>query len=178
MGRTQQGNNNAYCQDNEISWFDWDSIDGAMVAFTSRLVGLRRDHPIFRRRRWFHGRALHGEDVVDLAWLRPDGTEMEDADWESGFAKSIAVFLNGAEMHSTDSLGHPVIDDSFLVVFNAHHEVVTFTLPPERFASAWVAVVDTADALSEGAQYKAGDGFDVEGRSLVLLRATGPGFGS
>ena len=123
LGRTQEGNNNAYCQDNEISWFDWDSIDGGHgglhVPPRSRL---RRDHPIFHRRRWFHGRALHGKDVVDVAWLRPDGTEMEDADWESGFAKSIAVYLNGDEIHSTDSLGHAVVDDSFLVVFNAHHD--------------------------------------------------------
>ncbi len=130
LGRTQEGNNNAYCQDNEMSWFDWDHMDGAMVAFTARLISLRRDHPIFHRRRWFHGRALHGKDVVDVAWLRPDGTEMEDADWESGFAKSIAVYLNGDEMHSTDSLGHPVVDDSFLVVFNAHHDAVTFTPTP------------------------------------------------
>ena len=178
LGRTQAGNNNAYCQDNEISWFDWDAMDGALMAFTSRLISFRRDHPIFHRRRWFHGRALHGKDVLDVAWLRPDGTEMEDADWESGFAKSIAVYLNGDEIHATDSLGHHIVDDSFLVVFNAHHDGVTFTLPPERFASAWVAVVDTADALSEGAQYKAGDGFEVVGRSLVLLRATGSGFGS
>ena len=105
MGRTQQGNNNAYCQDNEISWFDWDAIDGAMLAFTSRLIDFRRDHPIFRRRRWFQGRALHGEDVLDIAWFRPDGTEMEDADWESGFAKSIGVYLNGDEIHAPDSLG-------------------------------------------------------------------------
>ena len=95
MGRTQDGNNNAYCQDNEISWFDWDSMDGSLVAFTSRLIALRRDHPVFRRRRWFHGRPLHGKDIVDVAWFRPDGTEMEESDWESGFAKSIAVFLNG-----------------------------------------------------------------------------------
>ena len=178
QGRTQGGNNNAYCQDNEISWFDWDSMDGTMVAFTSRLIALRRDHPIFHRRRWFHGRALHGKDVVDVAWLRPDGTEMEDADWESGFAKSIAVYLNGDEMHSTDSFGHPVVDDSFLVVFNAHHDGVTFNLPPERFRVAWVKVVDTADGFAVGDQFKAGEALEVEARSLVLLRATGSGFGS
>jgi len=175
IGRTQQGNNNAYCQDNEISWFDWDSMDGTMVAFTARLIALRRDHPVFHRRRWFHGRALHGKDVVDLAWLRPDGTEMEDADWESGFAKSIAVYLNGAEMHSTDSLGHQIVDDSFLVVFNAHYDEVTFTLPPEKFGAAWVKVVDTADGFALGDQFKAGDDLPVDARSLVLLRATGAG---
>ncbi len=173
LGRTQQGNNNAYCQDNELSWFDWEQMDGAMVAFTTRLIALRRDHPVFHRRRWFHGRALHGKDVVDVAWLRPDGTEMEDADWESGFAKSIAVYLNGEEMHATDSLGHPVVDDSFLVVFNADHESVTFTLPREGYGTAWVKVVDTDDALTEGQGFKAGDDLDVTARSLVLLRAAG-----
>jgi len=173
LGRTQLGSNNAYCQDNEISWFDWDSMDASLVNFTSRLIALRRDHPIFRRRRWFHGRALHGKDVVDVAWLRPDGTEMEDSDWESGFAKSIAVYLNGDEIHSTDSLGGRIVDDSFLVVFNAHHDNVAFSLPPDRFGQAWVKVVDTADSLSEGDQFKAGDTFDVSGRSLALLRATG-----
>ena len=174
MGRTQQGNNNAYCQDNELSWFDWESMDGPMVNFTSRLIALRKEHPIFRRRRWFHGRALHGKDVVDVAWFRPDGTEMEDADWESGFAKSMGVYLNGDEIHSTDSLGARIVDDSFLVVFNAHHENEGFTLPPEGFGPAWVKVIDTADSLSEGDQFKAGEVFEVTGRSLVLLRATGP----
>ncbi|MEA2717946.1 MAG: isoamylase [Actinomycetota bacterium] len=174
IGRTQQGNNNAYCQDNELSWFDWESMDGPLVAFTSRLIALRRDHPIFRRRRWFHGRALHGKDVVDVAWFRPDGTEMEDSDWESGFAKSIGVYLNGDEIHSTDSLGARIVDDSFLVVFNAHHDAIDVTLPPEHFGHAWVKVVDTDDALAEGDQFKAAETFEVSGRSLVLLRATGP----
>ncbi|HVF13304.1 MAG TPA: hypothetical protein VM942_01825, partial [Acidimicrobiales bacterium] len=174
MGRTQQGNNNAYCQDNEISWFDWESMDGAMVAFTSRLIALRRDHPIFRRRRWFQGRALHGEGVEDVAWFRPDGTQMEEADWESGFAKCMGVYLNGNEIHSTDSLGARIVDDSFLVVFNAFHAAVEFTLPPEGFGPAWFKVLDTADTLAEGDQFKAGEAFEVTGRSLVLLRATGP----
>lgn len=108
-----------------------------------------------------------------MAWFRPDGTEMEDADWESGFAKSIAVYLNGDEIHSTDNLGARIVDDSFLVVFNAHHEGVAFTLPPQNFAQAWVKVIDTAESLDEGDQFKAGDTIDAGGRSLVLLRATG-----
>lgn len=146
-----------------------------MVAFTSRLIDIRRDHPIFRRRRWFQGRPLHGADVVDVAWLRPDGTEMEESDWESGFAKSIAVFLNGNGMPSTDSLGRRIVDDSFLVVFNAHHEEVTFTLPPARFGRSWVKVVDTADALAEGGQFGAGDDLGVAARRRTRLRATGAG---
>ncbi len=175
MGRTQGGNNNAYCQDNETSWFDWENLDGTLVAFTTRMVALRREHPVFRRRRWFQGRPLHGEGIADLAWLRPDGTEMEEKDWESGFAKSMAVFLNGDAIATTDSRGARVVDDSFLVAFNAHEDAVEFTLPPERFSSRWVKVVDTADALAEGDQVKAGDSMEMPGRSLAVLRATGPG---
>ena len=175
MGRTQGGNNNAYCQDNETSWFDWEDLDGTLVAFTTRMVALRREHPVFRRRRWFLGRPLHGKGIADLAWFRPDGTEMEEKDWESGFAKSMAVFLNGNAIASTDARGARVVDDSFLVVFNAHHEEVDFTLPPDHFSSRWVKVVDTADAFAEGEQLKAGDSLEVSGRSLTVLRATGPG---
>jgi glycogen operon protein len=175
MGRSQGGNNNAYCQDNETSWFDWENLDGTLVAFTTRMVALRRDHPVFRRRRWFQGRPLHGKGIADLAWFRPDGTEMEEQDWESGFAKSMAVFLNGDAIATTDARGARVVDDSFLVVFNAHHDDVDFTLPPDRFSSRWVKVVDTADAFSEGEQLKAGDSLEVPGRSLAVLRATGPG---
>jgi isoamylase len=175
MGRTQGGNNNAYCQDNETSWFDWEEIDGALMAFTTRMVALRREHPVFRRRRWFQGRPLHGEGIADLAWFRPDGTEMEDQDWESGLAKSMAVFLNGDAIATTDALGHRVVDDSFLVVFNAHHDRIDFTLPPDRFSSRWIKVVDTADSLTEGEQLKAGDSMEMPGRSLAVLRATGPG---
>ena len=175
MGRTQGGNNNAYCQDNETSWFDWEDLDGTLVAFTTRMVALRREHPVFRRRRWFLGRPLHGKGIADLAWFRPDGTEMQERDWESGFAKSMAVFLNGNAIASTDARGARVVDDSFLVVFNAHHETVRFVLPPDHFSSRWVKVVDTADAFSEGEQLKAGDSLEVSGRSLAVLRATGPG---
>ncbi len=175
MGRTQGGNNNAYCQDNETSWFDWEDLDGTLVAFTTRMVALRREHPVFRRRRWFQGRPLHGKGIADLAWFRPDGTEMEERDWESGFAKSMAVFLNGNAIASTDARGARVVDDSFLVVFNAHHDDVEFVLPPDHFSSRWVKVVDTADAFSEGEQLKAGDSLEVSGRSLAVLRGTGPG---
>jgi isoamylase len=173
MGRTQHGNNNAYCQDNEVSWFDWENQDGALVAFTQRLIALRRSHPVFRRRHFFQGQPLHGTDVSDIAWFRADGSEMTDDDWRHGVAKTLAIFLNGDAIPDLDARGQRVVDDSFLVLFNAHHEPVEFGLPAERFGERWVKIVDTADEFDEGVQLKAGDALDVEGRSLVLLRRGG-----
>ncbi len=173
MGRTQRGNNNAYCQDNEISWFDWDHQDGELVAFTQRLISLRRSHPVFRRRHFFQGQPLYGEGVTDIAWFRADGSEMTDDDWREGLAKTLGVFLNGAAIPDLDSRGQRVTDDSFLVLFNAHHEAVEFELPDEHFGERWVKLLDTADAFDEGLQVKAGEALLVEDRSLVLLRRGG-----
>jgi glycogen operon protein len=173
MGRTQRGNNNAYCQDNEISWFDWEAQDGAMVAFTSRMIDLRANHPVFRRRRWFQGRPLHGGEHKDLAWFRTDGTEMSDEDWDHGSLKSIGVFLNGEGIASVDERGERIVDDSFLVVFNANDGPIEFMLPPQRFGDRWVKVVDTYDAFTEGDQGKAGEAMTIGSRSLVLLRRAG-----
>ncbi len=173
MGRTQRGNNNAYCQDNEISWFDWENQDGTLTAFTSRLITLRKMHPVFRRRRFFQGRPIHGDQSMDIAWLRPDGSEMAEDDWQEGFAKSIVVFLNGDAIDTPDSRGEPIVGESFLVLFNAHHEALDFTMPAPTFGDRWVNTVDTADALREGEQTKAGEQMSVEGRSVVLLRRAG-----
>jgi glycogen operon protein len=172
MARTQRGNNNAYCQDNGISWFDWEHQDGGLVAFTQRLLAIRKHHPVFRRREYFQGRALHG-GCDDIAWFAPDGTEMSETDWQEGYAKSMAVFLNGDAIPSPDSRGDPVLDDTFLVLFNALHDPIEFTLPPERFGKRWIRTLDTADTLSEGDQIDADDKALVEARSLVLLRRVG-----
>jgi len=171
MGRTQQGNNNAYCQDNEVSWFDWQNQDGPFVAFTQRLIELRHQHPVFRRRRYFEGRPLHGQESVDIAWFRPDGTEMSEQDWQDGYTKSVGVFLNGQAIPSPDARGARVVDDSFLVLFNAHHESLVFVLP--AFADGWVKVLDTEDSFTEGDQLKAGAELAVGARSLTLLRRLG-----
>ncbi|MGI9023090.1 MAG: Rho termination factor N-terminal domain-containing protein, partial [Acidimicrobiales bacterium] len=175
MGRSQGGNNNAYCQDNVTSWFDWDDLDGTLVAFTRRLIDLRRHHPVFRRRRFFQGESLHSRGAIDLAWFRPDGAEMTDEDWEVGDA--IAVFLNGEAIPEVDERGEPIVDDVFVFLFNAHHDALDFTLPPERYGEAWVKVLDTADSFDEGSQAKAGEVVLVEGRSLVLLRRLGVAYG-
>ena len=172
LGRTQQGNNNAYCQDNEVSWFDWEHQDGELVAFTRRLIDIRRSHPVFRRRHFFQGRPLHGKGISDIAWLRADGSEMGDEDWE-GYASSLGVFLNGEGIPDLDARGERIHDDSFLVLFNPHHEQLEFLLPGDHFGERWVKILDTADAFEEGTQVKAGDSIPVESRSLVLLRRGG-----
>jgi glycogen operon protein len=168
IGRTQQGNNNAYCQDNELSWFDWEHMDGGLLSFVERLVAFRREHPAFRRRRWFQGRPIHGEELTDIAWFRPDGNQMTDADWRNGYAKSLAVFLNGEEITSPDPRGRRVQDDSFFILFNAHFEPIRFSLPRGGYGQRWMRVLDTADPLPRF--YRAGGQVPVSDRSLAVLR--------
>jgi isoamylase len=169
IGRSQQGNNNAYCQDNEISWFDWDNADRALFEFTRRLIVLQHSHPVFQRRRWFKGRPLRGGDVSDIAWFRPDGGEMSDHDWQEGSAKFFAVFLNGEALRDLDEQGHPIKDDSFLLIFNADQAGVAFTLPALTFGTGWQVEVHTADPDAD-ASYEAGARVDVPARALVVLR--------
>ncbi|MDQ1518502.1 MAG: isoamylase, partial [Actinomycetota bacterium] len=198
MGRTQGGNNNAYCQDNEISWLDWSlkEENADLVGLTSRLAEFRRDHPVFHRRRWFQGRPIHGETVTDIGWFAPDGTEMTEEDWDSGFAKSVGMFLNGDAIPDPDLRGEKITDDSFLVLFNAHYERLPFTIPNRDWGDHWVVVLDTDDlhlrpdagagavsqpngsgtthawdpGLGEGEPVKKGDQIDVGARSLMVLR--------
>ncbi|MDP9072917.1 MAG: glycogen debranching protein GlgX [Actinomycetota bacterium] len=173
MARTQGGNNNAYCQDNETSWYDWEHRDGSLITFTQRLLFLRKHHPVFRRREYFQGRALHGGGCDDIAWFAPDGTEMSESDWQEGYAKSMGVFLNGEAIPSPDSRGDRIVDDTFLVLFNAHHEPIEFTLPAQRFGKRWIRTLDTADTLAEGDQVDADQKTVVDARSLVVLRRVG-----
>ena len=173
MGRSQGGNNNAYCQDNEISWFDWSDRDEnlSLLGFTRRLMDFRGRHPNLRRRRWFQGKAIRGADVEDIHWFNPDGTEMSDEDWGVGFAKSIMVFLHGASIPSRDDEGERILDDDLLLCFNAHYEALTFAVPEERFGSAWCVAIDTNVPNEPEATriYKAGDDIELEARSLVIL---------
>ena len=170
LSMTQEGNNNAYCQDNEISWFDWQSVDRDLLEFTRRVVQVMRSHPVFQRRRWFKGRSLRGDGVSDIAWFRFDGQEMSDQDWEAGFAKSFAVFLNGDALRDCDDDGHRLRDDSFLLIFNAHHEPLPFTTPPASFGAEWRIVVDTTSPLGENdAVPRAAESLDVAARSMLVL---------
>jgi isoamylase len=178
FGRSQHGNNNAYCQDNELSWYRWDEVDEDLLAFTRHLVELRKAHPVFRRRRWFQGRPLHGASITDIGWFTPDGEEMDDDDWEASFARSLVVFLNGRGIDTPDLRGEPIVDDSFLVVFNGHHDALDVTLPPDAFGQRWEVVVDTTSVHGDPSpnngndreQLEAGQTREVVGRSLLVLR--------
>jgi glycogen operon protein len=172
IGRSQNGNNNGYCQDNEISWFEWESADKHLLEFTRQLIQLRKEHPVFRRRRWFQGRPIHGVQVTDIGWFNLDGVEMAEEQWNEGFAKSLGIFLNGEGIQSPDSRGERVVDDSFYVLFNAHHEPLQFTLPKRDWGEAWVVALDTARPTLEGEEerHQAGGEVSVESRSLKVLR--------
>jgi len=180
IGRTQGGNNNAYAQDNEISWYDWDAADTDLLEFTTRLMALRREHPVFRRRKWFQGRPIMGETADDIEWFTPEGTTMTEDDWKVSYARSIAVFLNGEAIRGLGNRGQRVVDESFYAVFNAYQEPMEFVLPDGPYAERWVTVIDTAQDDVEGAFPSAGvevdakDRVTVQGRSVVVLRAIGP----
>src|SRR5580698_1103998 len=151
LGRTQNGNNNGFCQDNEITWVHWDKADTELLEFTRSVSALRAAHPVFRRRRFFRRvpvRRRGAETQPDISWFRPDGSEMNDEDWDSGFGKSVAVYLNGLGIPDLDARGQRVTDDSFFLCFNAHHEPIEFTLPPQEFGQAWMPVVDSAVATA------------------------------
>jgi len=174
-GRTQRGNNNAYCQDNELSWFDWklDHSDRKLLAFTQQLIALRQAHPVFRRRRFFHGRHIRGAEVKDLSWFRPDGKEMTDEDWNKGYVRCLGLRLSGDALEETDSKGRPLLDDTFLLLLNAHHEPLPFTLPAHRRGVRWQLVLDTVATIHDKKRVtllKGGECYDLETRSLVLLR--------
>jgi len=172
FGRSQQGNNNAYCQDNEISWLDWENMDTEQLEFTRKIIEFYKRHPVFRRRRWFQGRSIRGNDVRDLAWFRPDGEQMSDDDWGVSFAKSLGVFISGDEMPSLDAAGRRIHDDSFYLIFNAHWEPVEFTLPSERWGQGWSRVLDTSNGgpTEDDWQRAAGTRINIESRSLVVMR--------
>jgi isoamylase len=168
LGRTQHGNNNGYCQDNEISYVDWENRDDGLLMFTERVLQMRRDHPIFRRRRWFQGRPIHGEELLDIAWFKPDGGQMTDDDWSNGYAKSLSVFLNGEQLSAPDQRGQHVADDSFFLMFNAHHEPIEFVVPRGEYGARWIRILDTVESLPRF--YRAGQKVPVADRSLCVLR--------
>ncbi|GAB2748526.1 glycogen debranching protein GlgX [Terrabacter koreensis] len=174
LGRTQQGNNNGYCQDNDISWIQWilDEDDQQLLTFTQSLVKLRREHPVFRRRRFFAGSADHGgeSELGDIAWFTPDAQHMDDEAWSNGLAKSLMVFLNGSAIPEPDPRGQTIYDDSFLVMFNAHDEPLTFTLPDDEYGAEWIPVIDTALHDVQVNRLEPTWQIQVQPRSTVVLR--------
>ena len=179
FGRTQWGNNNAYCQDNEISWYDWSLAEKnkELLEFTSELIHFRKAHPVFRRRRFFMGQPIRATDLADIGWFKPDGDLMSEQDWEEGYAKSIGVFLNGEAIPSPDPRGQPIVDESFYLLFNASEQELDFTLPKGRWGERWEEILNTADTpsfLPQGQRrtYSAGEQLTLTNRSVVaLLRA-------
>jgi glycogen operon protein len=173
LGRTQRGNNNAYCQDNEISWLDWEHVDDGLFAFAARVIAFRRQHPVFQRRRWFYGRPLRGADVSDIGWFKPDGGEMTDDDWQNAFTRSIGVFLSGQGIPAPDERGQPIVDDSFLILFNAHYEPMPFRLPTGPWGDRWESVIDTSHPVPDLRAHRellAGEEVHVEAYAMVVLR--------
>ncbi len=168
LGRTQHGNNNAWCQDNELSWFDWSGADAELTAFVRRLIRLRLDHPVFRRRSFFTGTSTEGSGLPDVWWFRPDGRRMTMKDWQKPETRTLGVFLNGEELRERTDRGEPIADDSFLLLFNAHAEAVVFTLPTRRFGLHWQLELATADPPPNRVGARAL--VAVEAHSLALLR--------
>lgn len=172
LGRTQQGNNNAYCQDNEISWLDWTSVDGTLLDFTKKLIHFRREHPVFCRRKWFQGIPIRGTGVEDIVWFLPDASEMDDHHWQEDYARSLAVFLNGQGIRSVDTDGNKIVDANFYLLFNAHWEDVAYKLPSEIYGASWNKIIDTnSDRIGDFEEFPAGDTVLVPSRSILLFQS-------
>ncbi len=171
-GRTQGGNNNAYCQDNEVSWMDWQHADTDLLDFTRKLIHFRKNHPVLRRRDWFQGLPVLHSGLQDIAWFLPDGTEMTEDNWMHDFAKSLGVFLNGNGIRSLGPKGEHIIDDSFYVIFNAYYDQLTYKLPPRKYGKKWAKVLDTSEIVTAENDeiFRARQEITVQGRSVVMLK--------
>ena len=174
LGRTQRGNNNTYAQDNELSWVHWDHTDEPLVEFTAAISRLRKEHPTFRRSRFFDGRPVvreEGAPLPDIVWFKTDGTQMSPKDWDTGFGRSVGVYLNGNGIRERDARGEELTDIDFLLFFNAHDDVVDFRIPTDDFARTWDIIVDTAGAAADTEPRGSGDALPVAAKSLIVLRA-------
>ena len=173
VGRTQNGNNNAYCQDNEISWINWEQLgsERELVSLVRKVIALRQHHPVFRRRNFFQGRAIKGVGIKDILWLRPDGREMTDQEWNQEHAKTLGVFLSGSAVDEIDERGQLITDENFVVLMNAHHEEVPFSLPTVASGMAWIALIDTAceSARCPNTAHEAMTAYALQPRSMVVL---------
>jgi len=179
LGRTQGGNNNAYCQDNEVSWVDWSVDDGeaGQLEFIRELAAFRREHPVFRRRRFFSGRSGGRDGLADITWLTPSGREMSARDWKTPYARAMMVFLNGDAITEPGPRGEPVRDDTFLILLSANREPVTFTLPGPKFGRCWSVALDTAagrSAEGSGSEHRPGRQIELAGHAMMVLRLIDP----
>ncbi len=171
IGHTQRGNNNTYCQDNELTWLDWDLDDRrkALLDYTKKVCRLFQEHPVFQRRKFFQGRALRGTDIKDISFFEPSGSEMSDEDWGRGYVKSLGVRLAGDLIGDVDERGEPIRDDTALILLNAHHEPILFTLPETQSGQVWELALDTSKDDGEANPMPGGDQFELRDRSLAVL---------
>jgi glycogen operon protein len=173
IGHTQMGNNNAYCQDNPTSWLNWNlqPADRDLLAFVQRIISLRQRHPVFRRRRFFQGRPIKGASVKDVLWLNPSGNEMSEEEWRDPSVQCLGMYLSGQGLDETDERGHKVIDENFLVLLNAYHEDVQFSLPAFRPDDCWIAWMDTSreGGLRPADTWNGGLAYPLQARSMVVL---------
>jgi isoamylase len=173
LSRTQNGNNNAYCQDNEISWINWKNADVDLLSFTQKLIHFQHTHPVFCRRKWFKQRPIQGSGVEDIAWFLPNGNSMSEENWREDFAKTLGVFLNGKALKFDGPKGEHLIDNSFYLIFNASDSELPYVLPSEEFGTAWMKVIDTHENFldEEGGQnFSPGEIIKVPGRSVIVLK--------
>jgi len=172
LGRTQGGNNNAYCQDNEVAWYDWELSHSQveLLEFTRRLIALRAEHPALHRKHFFSGRLIHGEAVKDVTWLQPDGVEMQEQDWETPWVQCFGVLWDG-HVDDVDPTGYPIIGKTVLLLFNADAAPHDFELPPHDAGGRWRVAVDTVAAETPDKTCRAGETYAVQDRAFVLLVA-------
>lgn len=173
ISKSKGGNNNTYCQDNEISWLNWETADHQLLGFTQKLIHFRKSHPVFCKRGWFKGQPIKGIGLEDIAWFMPNGSEMEEEHWREDFARSLGVFLNGKGIRTKGARGETILDDSFYIIFNGSDHSIDFKLPPAKFALQWEIIINTdqEDFVQDGPQYDAEATIPVEGRSVLLLKA-------
>jgi glycogen operon protein len=176
LSHTQEGNNNAYCQDNETSWLDWELDDEKrqFLDFVKKVVKLYVQQPVLQRRRFFQGRAIRGSDIKDISWLSPDGKEMNDEAWNAGFVRCLGVRLAGDIIGETDERGQPIVGDTLLLLLNAHHEAIPFALPPHKEGQEWEFVFDTADPAAAPRALPDNGPYQLGGRSMAVLRIKAP----
>jgi glycogen operon protein len=178
IGRTQRGNNNAYCQDNRISWLDWnlEPEEEQLLEFVKRIIQFRFDQPVLRRRQFFQGRPIRGSEVKDIVWLDPSGNEMTDEAWSAGFIRSLGVLLSGEQIEEVDDRGRRVVGDTLLMLLSAHHEAIPFTLP-HHGTGCWLPVFDTYSADAADHCYDDGQTYDLRERSMAVFRRSTPASG-
>ncbi|HTF82740.1 MAG TPA: hypothetical protein VL947_13485, partial [Cytophagales bacterium] len=172
LGRTQNGNNNAYCQDNEISWINWEKADQKLLEFTRKLIQFRKIHPTFCRKNWFKGKPIKGVGVEDIAWFQPNGDEVTEEQWNEEAAKTLAIYMNGRGLKLIGAKGEKIVDGTFYLMFNAHTESLDFKLPPSKYASEWTKVVDTNLGLmnEDAEKFEPEQVLQVQAHSIVILK--------